>query len=246
MFIRLMRRSLMYGAILGLATGVWQSSTAILESIRDGTATEAPSFHVGFGETPSRQLARGSRSSRVADLLQDEGAARVEAFERFRMESDEFWMREYEAELEAAEERIARGTEAAIEIASQVNTSAAREAVRTARSQLGVHYGEAARIAARQAAADAAAVKRIAGRQAAADKTAAERIAVAQAEADRQAAEIIARQQTELNRRIGERVAAEQNEANRLATGRAAPGGLRITTLKLAPSSWDGQHAPVP
>lgn len=247
MFIRLICRVLMYGAILGFGCGVWQSSTAILKSRRVETFQEVSSAHRGLEETPAELPTSNARAGPGVGPLQDAVAARVEAFERFRRESEMFWTRRYEAELAAAKERIERETEAAFGVAARVNASVSQEAVRTARTRLRVHYGEAVRVADRQAEADAAVVARISSRQAAADKEAAERIAKMQMEADHRAAELIVRQQAELNHRVSERIVREQEERDRpTATGRGPITKFRTTTSRAAPSSWDGQHAPVP
>ena len=247
MFIRFTVRALVCGAILGFACGVWQTSTAILESMRIRAFHEASSSHRGFRETSSQLVASEARVGPAAGPLPDGEALRVEAFERFQRESAEFWMRSYEAELAVAEARIAREAEEAHRIAKRVNASAARQALRAAGEQLRLHNREAARIAARQADADNAAASRIASRQSAADIEAAETIAELRMDADLQAAELIARQQAELNVRAARRIAAEQYKINRVAaTGRVASRNLVTTTSKPVPSSWDGQHAPAP
>ena len=244
MSIRFAGRALLCGAILGFASAVWQTSTAILDLMRARTPLEVSSLHRRSEETPSKLKARASLAD---DDLQDAEAARVEAFERFQRESTEFWRRSYEAQLGAAGERVARETEAAFEVAARVNASAEREAMHIAEAQLRVQYREAARIAARQAEAEGAAVARVASRQSAADTEATERIAKTQLKKDLHAAELVARQQTELTSRVAEQIAREQVQSDRLdATGRVAIGAAQTATSKRAPSSWDGQHEPVP
>lgn len=247
MFIRFTVRALVCGAILGFACGVWQTSTAILESMRLGALHEASSLHRGFKETSSNLVGSEDRAEPVAGPVPDGEAVKVEAFERFQRKSAEFWTRRYGAELAAAKARIAREAEEARRIAERVNASAARQALRVAREQLRLHNREAARVASRQADADNAAASRIASRQSAADMEAAERIAKMQMDADLQAPELTARQQAELNSRVAQRTAAEKSEINRgSAAGRVATSNLVTTTSKPVPSSWDGQDVPAP
>ena len=230
MFIRSVRRVLLYGAIFGFANGAWQSGTAILKSIGTAAPRESSVFQSESRTETSGHAARGGRTRRIANALHEGQGANLAAFEEFQRSSSEFWMLKYEAELEAAEERIGRETEEALDVAARTNAAAQLDAERSAETQLRTHYHEAARVAAKQAEASAASAARISTEQSATDLLAAERItrkqqaaneaaagriAMQQGIADRRAAEIIVRQQTGLNRRMGERIAREQSELNR-------------------------------
>ena len=232
MFIRSVRRFLLYGAIFGFANGVWQSGTAILKSIGTAAPRESSVFQSESRTETSGHAGREGWTGRIANALHEGQGASLAAFEEFRRSSSEFWMLEYEAELEAAEERVGRETATALHVAARTNAEAQRDAERVAETQLRTHYSEATRVASQRAAADAAwaarisreqsaadflAAERIAREQQAANKAAAGRIAMQQGIADRRAAEIIVRQQTGLNRRMGEFIAREQAESNREA-----------------------------
>lgn len=212
----------MYGTLLALGNNAWQSCNRFLQ--------------VPLGET----------SDEMSAVHEREGD-RQEAFERFRDEASDFWMREYEAELQAAGERVGREMRVALGIAAQVNATAQRQAETTAQRQVGQHLEKATGVATQNASTQQEALGELALWRAEADRAAAERIASRQAEADRRAAETIIQQEADRSRRMVELITGREAGVNRAG---GSDHGDRVRAQPLnsprVPSNLDGARAPAP
>ncbi len=165
MILRLAGRSLACVTILGFLAAVWNSGTAVVDSIRETGSTEQETGRADTGERFGQEGEPIPRTVRSRLLAQEDQAVKVAAFEEFRRKSAGFWNEEYRTALALAEERIARETEQAIETATAINAAAQRTAERVARETNARHYREALRVANEQAAASAKATARIARQQ---------------------------------------------------------------------------------
>ena len=85
---------------------------------------------------PARSGGPHARTSHLQMALRERDKASTEWFNRFQQESQDFWMREYQRELAAAQERVARETDAALDVANQVNAAAMGTARLRARKPL--------------------------------------------------------------------------------------------------------------
>ncbi len=150
---------------LGFLSAVWQSGTAVFDSARaTGPWVGGPRQPRDEPELPDHatQYPREVRSKLMA---QEDEAVKSGTFEKFQQQSAAFWMEQYEAELAAAERRIAEETRQALAVARERNAAAMQVAERVARQTNGEHYRKALRVANNQLAAHARTAARIAKEQ---------------------------------------------------------------------------------